>query len=65
MRCPLFVVLILTIATVSFGLIPKVLYEWEYAEFDWDSEEQKKAAIESGNYNVSSCIFYDVDRTSG
>lgn len=65
MRCPLLVILILTIATVSFGIIPKTKYEWKYVDFNWNSEKQKESAIKSGDYNASSCVLYDVDKTSG
>jgi len=62
MRHPLFVVLILTIATISFGVKLNVVREWKFVDFVWDSEDQRELAINSGNYDNISCILFDVDK---
>jgi len=66
MRHLLFVILILMTTTVSFGDVDlKTVYEWKYIDFLWKNEKQKENAINSGNYNVSSCVVYDVDKAPG
>lgn len=64
MRYSLFVVLILTIATISFGVTLDEVLKWKYVDFIW-TKEQRQKAIDSGNYNASNCILYDVDKAPG
>ncbi|XP_018313754.1 major royal jelly protein 3 [Mycetomoellerius zeteki] len=61
MKQPLFVISILTIVTVSFSINLKNVYDWQYVDFLWDSENQRNDAINSGKYNPNSCVLYDVD----
>jgi len=66
MRHLLFVILILMTATVSFGDVDlKTEYQWKYIDFLWKDEKQKEDAINSGKYNASSCVLYDVDKAPG
>ncbi|XP_034951410.1 major royal jelly protein 3-like [Chelonus insularis] len=37
------------------------IYEWKSIEFDWDSEEDQQAALESGNYIKDAALPVDVD----
>jgi len=66
MRHLLFVILILMTATVSFGDVAlKTVYQWNYIDFLWENEKQKEDAINSGKYNASSCVLFDVDKAPG
>ena len=60
-----FVILILSIATISFGVKMKIVYKWKYLDYVWDNPEHKEDAINSGNYNVSTCFLNDVDKADG
>lgn len=42
-----------------------VIYEWKYIDYVWDSPEAKIEAIRTGNYNYTSPILIDVDRSQG
>ncbi|KYM97328.1 Major royal jelly protein 5 [Cyphomyrmex costatus] len=54
--------IILCMAIVSFGIKVNYIYEWKYADFIWESNEQKEDAINSGTYNRSACILFDVNK---
>ncbi|KAL6263892.1 hypothetical protein P5V15_003973 [Pogonomyrmex californicus] len=60
MRHLLFVILLLIIANISFGVELNVMYEWKYVNFTWDSEQQEMA-IKSGDYDPKVIALYDVD----
>ncbi|XP_011874259.1 PREDICTED: uncharacterized protein LOC105565567 [Vollenhovia emeryi] len=62
MRHALFLVLILTITSISFGVDLNVDYTWKYIDFTWSSNRQKQIAIDSKNYSVNACIPFDVDK---
>ncbi|XP_018401273.1 PREDICTED: major royal jelly protein 5-like [Cyphomyrmex costatus] len=62
MRHSLFVLLILLMAIVNFGIEVNVVHEWKYCEYEWNSQKQKEDAINSGTFNTSKCIFFDVTR---
>ncbi|KAG5322751.1 MRJP5 protein, partial [Acromyrmex heyeri] len=57
-----FVILILSIATISFGVKMKIVYKWKYLDYVWDNPEHKENAINCNNYNVSTCFLNDVDK---
>ncbi|XP_051172030.1 major royal jelly protein 1-like isoform X1 [Leptopilina boulardi] len=40
-----------------------LIYEWKYIDYMWNSPEAKNEAIKSGNYNFTSPILIDVDRS--
>ncbi|KYN38592.1 Major royal jelly protein 3 [Trachymyrmex septentrionalis] len=40
----------------------KIVYKWKYLDYVWDNPEHKEDAINSGNYNVSTCFLNDVDK---
>ncbi|KYM97327.1 Major royal jelly protein 5 [Cyphomyrmex costatus] len=46
----------------SFGIKVNYIYEWKYADYIWESNEQKEDAINSGTYNRSTCMLFDVDK---
>ncbi|KYM97323.1 Major royal jelly protein 1 [Cyphomyrmex costatus] len=54
--------LILCMTIASFGIKVNYKYEWKYADYIWESNEQKEDAINSGNYNRSMCLLFDVDK---
>ncbi|XP_018401267.1 PREDICTED: major royal jelly protein 1-like [Cyphomyrmex costatus] len=54
--------LILCMVITSFGIKVNYIYEWKYADFVWESNEQKEDAINSGTYNRSTCPLFDVDK---
>ncbi|XP_018401271.1 PREDICTED: major royal jelly protein 1-like [Cyphomyrmex costatus] len=54
--------LVLCMTIASFGIKVNYKYEWNYADFIWESNEQKEEAINSGNYNRSACVLFDVDK---
>ncbi|XP_018346759.1 PREDICTED: major royal jelly protein 3-like isoform X1 [Trachymyrmex septentrionalis] len=62
MKYLLCILLIMWIATVTFGIKVNYIYEWKYVDFIWESNEQKKDAINSGTYNRSACTLFDVDK---
>ncbi|KAG5335505.1 MRJP5 protein, partial [Acromyrmex charruanus] len=62
MGFPLFILLILSMAIVSFGVEVNVIHEWKYADFEWRSQEQKKEALRSGSYNPLMCLFEDASK---
>ncbi|XP_011065391.1 PREDICTED: major royal jelly protein 3-like [Acromyrmex echinatior] len=49
-------------AIVSFGVEVNFIHEWKYADFEWESQEQKQAAINSGTYNPLMCVFEDASK---
>ncbi|XP_018346756.1 PREDICTED: major royal jelly protein 3-like [Trachymyrmex septentrionalis] len=57
-----FILLILSMAIVSFGVEVNVIHEWKYADFEWRSQEQKKEALRSGSYNPLMCLFEDTSK---
>ncbi|XP_011049520.1 PREDICTED: uncharacterized protein LOC105143149 [Acromyrmex echinatior] len=40
----------------------KIVYKWKYLDYVWDNPEHKENAINSSNYNVSTCFLNDVDK---
>ncbi|XP_018401274.1 PREDICTED: major royal jelly protein 3-like [Cyphomyrmex costatus] len=58
----LFTLLILSMAIVNFGLKINIQYEWKYTEFEWESQEQKEAAINSGAYNPYNSLLADASK---
>ncbi|KAG5320206.1 MRJP1 protein, partial [Pseudoatta argentina] len=54
--------LILSMAIMNFGLEVNVIYEWKYAEFEWESQEQKETAINSGTYNPNTSLLVDATK---
>ncbi|KYM97325.1 Major royal jelly protein 3 [Cyphomyrmex costatus] len=46
----------------GFGIKVNYIYKWKYADFTWESNEQKEDAINSGTYNRSAFPLYDVDK---
>lgn len=60
----LFIVLLLTIANISFGIRLMEKYEWKYIDYVWENSAHKQKVIDSSNYNASVCILLDVDITS-
>ncbi|KYN02119.1 Major royal jelly protein 1 [Cyphomyrmex costatus] len=53
----LFALLILSMVIVSFGDKLNVVHKWKYCEFEWENQQQKEDAINSGTYNPSRCLF--------
>jgi len=60
-----FVILILSIAITSFSVKMEIMYKWKYLDYVWNNSEHKEDAINSGNYNVSTCFLNDVDKADG
>ncbi|KAL0131474.1 hypothetical protein PUN28_002774 [Cardiocondyla obscurior] len=58
----LYVVLILTTATVSLSVELIEVYKWKYVDFVWRNMEEKTNAINNNQYNPYSCALYDVDK---
>ncbi|XP_029660281.1 major royal jelly protein 3-like [Formica exsecta] len=58
----LFVISLLSMTIMSFAVDLKTIYEWKYVDYQWYSPREKQKAIDSGNYNASSCVLYDVDK---
>ncbi|XP_011694430.1 PREDICTED: major royal jelly protein 3-like isoform X2 [Wasmannia auropunctata] len=56
--------LILSMATVSFGVEYKLEYAFDHINFEWQSQKQMEDAIRSGDYNISRCFLYDVDQAN-
>ncbi|XP_018401268.1 PREDICTED: major royal jelly protein 1-like [Cyphomyrmex costatus] len=54
--------LILCMVIEGFGIKVNYIYKWKYADFTWESNEQKEDAINSGTYNRSAFPLYDVDK---
>ncbi|XP_018401315.1 PREDICTED: major royal jelly protein 3-like [Cyphomyrmex costatus] len=54
--------LILSMVIVSFGIKVNVVHKWKYADFEWENQEQKDAAINSGIYNPYKCVFEDASK---
>lgn len=65
MKHLLFVILLLSMAIMSFAVNLKIIHEWKYVDYVWDSPLEKQKAIDSGNYNPSSVALYDVDEAPG
>ena len=65
MKYLLCTLLILWMATVIFGFKVNYIYKWKYVDFIWESNEQREDAINSGTYNRSTCILFDVDKAKG
>lgn len=61
----LFVISLLSLTIMSFAVDLKTIYEWKYVDYQWYSPREKQKAIDSGNYNASSCVLYDVDKAPG
>jgi len=59
------ILLIVSMAIVSFGVEVNFIHEWKYADFEWESQEQKQAAINSGTYNPLMCVFEDASKADG
>ncbi|XP_018343233.1 PREDICTED: major royal jelly protein 1-like [Trachymyrmex septentrionalis] len=64
MRYSLFIILILSMAIVSFGIEVNVVHEWKYCEYEWDSQEQKEDAINSGAFNPYTCSFFGMTKAN-
>ncbi|KAG5336732.1 MRJP3 protein, partial [Acromyrmex heyeri] len=62
MKYLLCTLLILWMATVTFGIKVNYIYEWKYVDFIWESNEQKEDAIKSGTYNRSAYTLFDADK---
>lgn len=67
MRCLLLSGIILA---TSFALVLSTgemdaIYEWNYIDYLWDSEDQKQEFVKSGKYNFGSVLPMDVDRSVG
>ncbi|XP_011694431.1 PREDICTED: major royal jelly protein 3-like [Wasmannia auropunctata] len=62
MEQSLLALLILSMAITSFGIKVDFKKEWKYVDFEWDSPEQKIDAINSGRYDPTKCLLYDVDK---
>ncbi|KAG5322647.1 MRJP3 protein, partial [Acromyrmex heyeri] len=62
MEYSLFTLLILSMAIMNFGLEVNIIYEWKYAEFEWESQEQKETAINSGTYNPNTSLLVDATK---
>ncbi|KYN02118.1 PREDICTED: major royal jelly protein 1-like [Cyphomyrmex costatus] len=54
----LFALLILSMVIVSFGDKLNFVHKWKYCEFEWENQQQKEDAINSGTYNPSRCLFH-------
>ena len=59
------ILLIVSMIIVSFGVEVNFIHEWKYADFEWESQEQKQAAINSGTYNPLMCVFEDASKADG
>ncbi|XP_018396172.1 PREDICTED: major royal jelly protein 2-like [Cyphomyrmex costatus] len=62
MEHSLFAMLILSMAIVSFGIKINVVHKWRYCEYEWESKQQKKDAINSGIYDPYTCVLIDADK---
>ncbi|KYN38588.1 Major royal jelly protein 5 [Trachymyrmex septentrionalis] len=51
-------------AIVSFGIEVNVVHEWKYCEYEWDSQEQKEDAINSGAFNPYTCSFFGMTKAN-
>ncbi|KAG5322750.1 MRJP1 protein, partial [Acromyrmex heyeri] len=60
----LFALPILSTAIVSFGLEVNVVHKWKHCQYDWESEQQKEDAINSGAYSSYMSIFIDAKRVN-
>ncbi|KYN10301.1 Major royal jelly protein 5 [Trachymyrmex cornetzi] len=60
----LFIILILSMAIVSFGIEVNVVHEWKYCEYEWDSQKQKEDAINSGAFNPYTCNLFDTTKAN-
>ncbi|XP_018310272.1 major royal jelly protein 3 [Mycetomoellerius zeteki] len=56
------IILILSMATTSFGVKMEIVHKWKYLDYVWDNPKQKADAINSGNYNVNTCFLNDIDK---
>lgn len=59
------IILILSMATTSFGVKMEIVHKWKYLDYVWDNPKQKADAINSGNYNVNTCFLNDIDKADG
>lgn len=50
---------------ISFGIEVNVVHEWKYCEYEWDSQEQKENAINSGAFDPYTCCFFDAAKSNG
>ncbi|XP_071634769.1 major royal jelly protein 3-like [Temnothorax longispinosus] len=63
MKYSLFALLILVMAIMSRENVEvKYIYEWKYAAYAWQSQEQMEVAVASGNYNPKKCLLYDASK---
>lgn len=61
MKYCLLALLILMMTVMSFECVDIILiYTWKYAEYAWDSPDQRKAAEDSGNYDPKLCFLEDL-----
>ncbi|KYN02117.1 Major royal jelly protein 3 [Cyphomyrmex costatus] len=51
-------------AIVSFGIKVNVIHQWKYIDYEWESQEQKEDAINSGTYNPYKNFLNGVDRAN-
>lgn len=65
MKHLLFVISLLSMTIMSFGVDLETVHEWKYVDYQWNNPWEKQIAIDSGYYNASSCILYDVDMARG
>ncbi|KYM97329.1 Major royal jelly protein 5 [Cyphomyrmex costatus] len=49
---------------VSLGIKVNVIYEWKYAEYEWENPKQKKCAIESGIYDPYDAVIHDIEKAN-
>ncbi|XP_018304160.1 major royal jelly protein 3 isoform X2 [Mycetomoellerius zeteki] len=64
MEHSLFIILILSMVIISFGIEVNVVHEWKYCEYEWDSQEQKENAINSGAFDPYTCCFFDAAKSN-
>ncbi|XP_012269313.2 major royal jelly protein 1-like [Athalia rosae] len=60
MRCSLLIVF--AILSCAAAQTMKLLHEWKYIDYLWRSDEQKRNAIDSGDYNYTQVFLIDSDR---
>ncbi|CAL1679840.1 unnamed protein product [Lasius platythorax] len=61
MKHLLFVISLLSMTIMSYGVDLETVHEWKYVDYQWNNPWEKQKAIDSGYYNASSCILHDVD----
>lgn len=65
MKLLVFILSVPVVFVISHEIKLTTVFEWKYVDFVWNSPEQKQQAIDSGEYNRSVCVLYDVDRALG